>query len=835
MYDYLVFEVKKYLSLFIFVMILLLSLSSCEKESDIRLLGEDGAPSIVVVRPHSVELQEESDAAVRLFNWLREIYGTKDIKLVSDTREEDAENIEILVGQTSREQSGAVRRDLRAGEFAVTHRGNKIVICGALTSDTYAAVEYFCENYGEVMKSGVFTSESDYTLSLDYEIRSAKIDGADLADFTIIYPASDGLAKSAADILHDRFVTTTGVSLKVEDDSSEHGHEIAVGRVDRPAAEELYSEKMRFNEWKTVCEDGSLYIASGGLWGACRAIDSLDRYISDDRFSVPGSLDESSSEPISLPEKDFVYVNNSGQTEYPVKEMTLCGADISEYRVVCHDMGAGYTGYAENEKYAAEELVKYIKFATGAELEIVTDDTPETEREIVVGATNRAEPFTRENFGREALLIKTDGGKLYLAGGERRGTIYAAYEFLESYVGYRFFASDCEVIYRAEKIEIPEGIDDFQVSPIEYRDVFAIDTFNGEFACKLKINGFVRRGFTRSQGGSEEFAGGTSKFVHTINSFVNRGDIIGKQPCLSDPEYLETAIRTVRNYLTEYKDSTIISVTQNDNNKYCKCAECARINREEGSNGGTQIRFINAIADAIKDDFPDAKVLTLAYMYSVEPTKTPPRDNVIIELCSFDYCTAHPYGACSANAEFAEYLKQWHELTDNLYIWDYVIDFNNRASFVPYMNFDTIYEHFVSYRENGVIGIFCEGNGDNFSKEFGVLRDYLLGHLMWDPYISREEYERMIDEFIDAYYGSYSEVIRQYFDFMRSMQGSSHFALFSSVDQLVDSDLFCAARTEIAQWFNAASKLETDQPASVTNNFERLHDGFTQLYKYFDQ
>ena len=97
----------------------------------------------------------------------------------------------------------------------------------------------------------------------------------------------------------------------------------------------------------------------------------------------------------------------------------------------------------------------------------------------------------------------------------------------------------------------------------------------------------------------------------------------------------------------------ILSVTQEDNHQYCQCVECKALDALEGSQSGTMIHFVNAVAEAIEDEFPDVFIDTFAYWYSRKPPKfVKPRDNVIVRLCSIECCFAHPLNdpACAVNA-----------------------------------------------------------------------------------------------------------------------------------------------------------------------------------------
>ena len=81
------------------------------------------------------------------------------------------------------------------------------------------------------------------------------------------------------------------------------------------------------------------------------------------------------------------------------------------------------------------------------------------------------------------------------------------------------------------------------------------------------------------------------------------------------------------------------------------------------------------------------------------------------------------------------------------------------------------------YHENGVRGMFPQGNSQSVSGEFGELRSYLLAKLMWNPYMSEEEYYTMMDEFLAAYYGEGWKYIRQFIDKTTELAANGGFAI----------------------------------------------------------
>ena len=571
-------------------------------------------------------------------------------------------------------------------------------------------------------------------------------------------------------------------------------------------------------------KDGNITIAADSVYSYTKAFDALleDDSVEDD-FSASGK-DVFRESPVD----DFVYVDYTEGKVYsekpPVASVKIMGTELSEYTIV-YDKDVA--GYRLNEEYAAQQLGKYLELATGIALPVVTDDTEPSKYEIVVGITDRSEVDV-SSYGKEGFVIKTEGDKLIIAGGEERGTLYGVYTFLENYIGCRFFAEDCEIIYKAEDINIEDGLFDEQIPTMEYRDTNeTIYQGGGEIASKRKINSSYTRAMKYTQGSSFDFAG--SAFVHTMGTLFELGSS-DRQPCLTDEDIYQKTLDKARKIMKANPNAEIISITQNDNNNPCPCKECGLINTEEGSRAGTLIRFINRLATELEDEFPDFKILTLAYMFSYEAPKTAPHENVIIQLCSLDACCGHPLCdlSCSTNQEFRRNIKDWSALTDNLYVWYYVVEFTGNAKNAPFMNFNSLYDTYELFRSYGVKGVFNEGNMVTTSREFGYLRAYLLSKLMWDADMTREEYDQYIREFITAYYGEASDVVEEYFYMMAEYADGRHFEQYAGFNGMYDLNRLSQTKGELADWWVKLSDFEFTHP-ETKNHVGLLKKGFDEV------
>ena len=225
----------------------------------------------------------------------------------------------------------------------------------------------------------------------------------------------------------------------------------------------------------------------------------------------------------------------------------------------------------------------------------------------------------------------------------------------------------------------------------------------------------------------------------------------GNEPCLTNPDVLKIVTEAVLDEIARHPNAANVSVSQNDNNKYCQCPECTAIDQREGTPMGSLLTFVNAVADTVAQKHPDVKVGTLSYWYSRKPPKTiKPRPNVQIQLCSIECCVLHPINDpnCPKNVEFCRDMNEWGKICDQIYIWNYNTNFSNYV--LPLPNLRVIAPNVRYFVANHAKGAFMQAAGNANGAELSELRAYLMSQLLWDP--SRDG-ERILDEFIDLHYG----------------------------------------------------------------------------------
>ncbi len=457
---------------------------------------------------------------------------------------------------------------------------------------------------------------------------------------------------------------------------------------------------------------------------------------------------------------------------------------ISAYRIILPSHAL------EGEVDAAHVLQDVIARATGHTLPIAYEAQPVTDCEIVIGQTNRDTAkviSARESIQNDGYAIVADGSRLYITGNLPRGGVYGVYTFMEDYLGARFCSDTYMTLHEGEVKDVPADLCRVDSPYFFARDSYWYHILHPRRPTKMNIRNALKSNHwdMPDLGGGVTYAG---QFVHSIWDLTETKHEVGFQPCLTDEEIYQTAIKNVRERLSENPNATIISVSQNDSypdQGGCQCERCKAIDDREGSPMGSLLTFVNRIADDIKEDYPHVYVDTLAYRYTRKAPKTiKPRDNVIIRLCSIECCFCHPLtdASCPHNAEFVKDIEEWAAICDQLYIWDYTTDF--LCYLGPFPNFAVLQKNVKFFKDHHVIGMFEQGNYQSLSGEFGELRGYLLAKLLWNPDMTETAYDALMNEFLRDYYGAGWAYIRRYIDITSQKAAERHLFIYDKPNHI---------------------------------------------------
>ena len=484
----------------------------------------------------------------------------------------------------------------------------------------------------------------------------------------------------------------------------------------------------------------------------------------------------------------------------------------SDYKIVI-------SAYAStSEQTAAKELQQYIEQMSGALLPI-TNDLNTTGKRIIMGYNGRVKALTGAQMPEkddESFTYKTVGSDLLIWGGSQRGTMYGVFTFLEREFGIHWLTPSCTVVPKYRGWKLPR-LNHSEKPFIGYRYSNYFVANNAKWSAHTREN--MKWGPTINEYGNIEAYWG----AHTMGEFVTTREFFGSHPeyfclrdgkryggygqlCLSNPEVLEICKERLMQFMRRNPNYRIYSLSQNDNFLFCQCDKCKAIEDQYGGHSGIIVWFVNQVADAVKQEFPDKFVGTFAYQYSRQPpTNIKPRENVVIRLCSIECCFAHPLDAgCPQNEKFMSDLKGWAELAPHLFIWDYIVDYAQYIA--PWPNFQVLGPNIKVFGDNKTIGIFEEAQYQSAGAEFDEMKAWTVNQLLWNP---NQDVDSLVRIFVKGYYGKAAPYIKEYYDLcQRLVKPDIHYGIYIRENHEIYSDDFILKAFAILDKAKAAAETE---------------------------
>ncbi len=451
----------------------------------------------------------------------------------------------------------------------------------------------------------------------------------------------------------------------------------------------------------------------------------------------------------------------------------------SEYAIVIPDNAS------ESIDKSADVLNNYLQKISTVNLPVIN----------LAKANKRANKIVLQKdktLNTNAIQILNEEDDILIIGGSEEALQNAVYVFLEEFLEVKWYAPKVDSFKKNKNISLPKPLHYTYEPEISTRTVHSRLFYeNPDFAAQQKVTTLAFPHYV------------PSARVHTFHKFIPEEKFFKKHPeyfalrnnvrtptqlCLTNSEVLQIVKDSVASLFKQFPKATVISVSQDDNQQYCQCVNCAKIDQEEGSPAGKTIRFVNAVAES----FPNKTISTLAYQHTRKPPKTKPRENVLITLCSIECDRSAPIEEkCT---DFAEDLVGWGKLTNNIRIWDYTTQFTNFLA--PFPNLRTLQPNIQFFRDQHTKWVF-EQHSNNPSELF-ELRSYLTAKLLWNPDLN---FQDLLLEFTDGYYQEAGVFVRKYIELVHDKiaeDGDFFLFLYGDPSQAFDSFL----NAELLQQYN---------------------------------
>lgn len=229
--------------------------------------------------------------------------------------------------------------------------------------------------------------------------------------------------------------------------------------------------------------------------------------------------------------------------------------------------------------------------------------------------------------------------------------------------------------------------------------------------------------------------------------------------CLSNPDVTKISIERALKWVELQPEKTYFPISYGDTGLWCQCENCKKLDPAPGENATRLLKWVNAVARAIGEKYPDKIILTYAYGGSDKaPPKIRPEKNVWMIASISGWGSTGFFDHIMAQNQMkgnTQKLAGWLEIAPGqLSVCEYI-----GGTYIA-ATADSMAGRIRHYKKIGIIGIpFSFGHPLNFRP----LWMYLYRRLMWDP---EQDVTALTRDFALHYYGPAGEGMADYLDLL---------------------------------------------------------------------
>ena len=484
-----------------------------------------------------------------------------------------------------------------------------------------------------------------------------------------------------------------------------------------------------------------------------------------------------------------------------------------------------HAGQTLSERLAAQELIKYINKASGADLHEAPHDKA---RIIIALAGDKAVPTNVSNLlsnadDEDSFCLKTHGGKLFIVGKGHAGALYGTYHFLEKYLGVIFFTPDEEYCPALTDISVPD-VEDVQIPAFTLRILQQVgshglapktrnwaaknrihlpDTcgfggwFPDEWFFSKEAREFVEArntlGKVSSSGGHMAFqlAVPAKKYKEKHPEYFALVDGIrqGEHNCISNPEVQRLTTEYVISLIEKLGADNFVYIFGAPDNQqdWCRCDECAKLDGDDKFPNVSR-RFHTVTQKIAKDVLkrcPNANLRVFAYWnYRELPEGVDFDPRVTIYYCPHQRCYAHSIDdpKCPRNARYFKQMQDWLKAAPKMLVFEY----SNSTPGIRYAPIsDVLVRDLQVYRKLGILGRKEEfyatdaryvgtwaKNAEWYSnKEKGAWQHWMIfAKASWNPDF---DYAQTMEYMQSKYYGPAWPIMKEYHAYRKELWDST--------------------------------------------------------------
>lgn len=467
------------------------------------------------------------------------------------------------------------------------------------------------------------------------------------------------------------------------------------------------------------------------------------------------------------------------------------------------------------ERYAAEELIRYVRCITGAEIP-VNAQLPLRIRFLSLKSSGGKNPLPAEcgSLENDGFVIAVQNGFVDIISRKRRGFLYGVY-FLLKQNGVRWFhpGADGEHYTAKASFSVPDGV-------LLRNPFFATRRFRLHACANLTHETYawlLRNGLQvcvpfrptpelekydpiYENGGHEmtRLLVGENGKAPMMRLFGEHPEYFGlrggrrvpggnppeknvSQPCTSNPEVLRRMARTAERDVAAYQGREVLKVLLNDDHDWwCQCGNCRKLDPSGASSDGRHSvrwwRYANYMAETLHRKYPPEllRLNVFAYMSFKEvPCGIRPDPRVIVTICPMHRCYTHSLEdpRCTRNAgTYRKLFENWRKSGAAATTFEYHTDLPGASRYLPCETAwvkDLRFYHRIGMSGFGLVtrppdGVYRGSLNDYRARNMWYSLwqlHWLSGHFSWNI---NDDPVKVLDALNAEYYGPAWSLMREY-------------------------------------------------------------------------
>ena len=491
-------------------------------------------------------------------------------------------------------------------------------------------------------------------------------------------------------------------------------------------------------------------------------------HVSDGRFAF------------TVPAGDFAIFEIGGvdsrATGRPAEPDAACARGLEGYSIVRPPV------LSESDAFVLKDVNGLLARSLGEELPVCLQGDAPAAKRLFFGIPPKGFDVAELESQEKVVVVKD--GDVHLFGGGTNGMRYAAYDFLQNTLGYRFFdARGGMYVPDLRKVALRDGTRRRKFA-FEERECRCWTRYAGREAALF----FFRHGQNGGIAAMMERDGAGAAVddyqmprpnSHTLTRLYLPRESIESHPeyfslyegkrafhgqrCLSNPDVRRMLKEAVFKRLESVKEPAFIDLSAGDTpGRFCECDGCAALERKYGATCGPLVDVFMELCPEAYRLYPRHRLMTLAYRKN--QTQRPPKgvermpDNFVARFAPINDDFSKDWGSPD-NADTLADLKRWCRMCGKVLMWYYPNPYGKPLT-PPIGNIERLVNDIRAMRSAGVAGAtFQHDVGADSMTGFSELQTYVMMRLFDDVSL---DWRALVDEFVKFEYGAAADEVGKY-------------------------------------------------------------------------